>query len=89
MTYPKKQKNVIIGLQFIIVFERLNFVQYGFELSCMELGTGLGRNWDGTGSGTGTLKQGRDLKSGHNLELGSSIVPSSSPVPVPPQSHTT
>jgi hypothetical protein len=50
VTYPKKQKNVIIGLQFIIVFERLNFVQYGFELSCMELGTGLGRNWDGTGT---------------------------------------
>ena len=49
----------------------------------------LERDWDGTGTGTGTLKQGRDLKSGHNLELGSSIVPSSSPVPVPPQSHTT
>ena len=28
----------------------LDVIVYVSELSCMELGTGLGQNWDGTGT---------------------------------------
>ena len=32
-------------------YTRLSDIQYVSELSCMELGTGLGRDWDRTGTG--------------------------------------
>jgi len=52
--------------------------QYGFELSCMELGTGLGGDWYGTGQdweglgGTGT-GLGRDRDRNRNFETGTEL----------------